>query len=103
MGTKLEETKAEKAQMEQELVAHKADREGAQKDLAEATAVREKEAAEFAASSAELKSNSASVSKAVEALERGGGAAASLVQMPTVQRLQGLLSKLPFEDHHDRD
>ena len=45
---KLEEGKAEKAQLDQELKEHKADREGATQDLAKATSLRTKEAEEYA-------------------------------------------------------
>merc|ERR1719399_93128 len=53
LGAKLKSEEAEKVQLAQELVEHKKDREGAKADLAEATSLREKEASEFAASSAE--------------------------------------------------
>merc|ERR1719181_48303 len=49
MAAKLKSETAEKSQIEQELVDHKADREQAKADIAEATTLREKEAAEFSA------------------------------------------------------
>merc|ERR1719316_869257 len=46
---------AEKSQLDQDVAGHKADREGAEKVIKESTAMREKEAAEFAASSGDMK------------------------------------------------
>merc|ERR1719390_353460 len=43
LSSKLEAETAEKSQTDQELTEHKADREGATKDLDEATAIRSKE------------------------------------------------------------
>merc|ERR1719502_2132531 len=45
LSSKLEAETAEKSQTDQELAEHKSDREGAQKDLEEATAIRNKEKA----------------------------------------------------------
>merc|ERR1719421_2751029 len=49
--------KAEKAQLEMDVTQHKADRTAAEAAIKESTAMREKEAAEFAASSGEMTSN----------------------------------------------
>merc|ERR1719321_1910584 len=62
-----------KAQLEEELKTHKADREAANAAIEEATAQREKDKAAFDAYSAEAKSNIASVEKAVAALRKGLG------------------------------
>merc|ERR1719321_2354088 len=62
-----------KAQLEEELKTHKADREAANGAVEEATAQREKDKAAFDAYSAEAKSNIASVEKAVAALRKGLG------------------------------
>jgi len=75
-----------------ELKAHKADRESAKKSVAEATSLRNKQAAEFAASNTELKSNVESIGKAVAALEKGAAGgflqtnAARVVQTRRVAR-----------------
>ena len=44
---KLEAHQAEKAQLDQELMGHKRDREAAQQDLDKATAIRDKEHADY--------------------------------------------------------
>merc|ERR1719261_2454200 len=53
LSAQLKSEEAEKAQLEQELVDHKKDREQAKNDLAEATSLREKEKAEYEASKAD--------------------------------------------------
>merc|ERR1719272_2317326 len=53
----IKESVSEKAQLDADLVTHKADREGAKGDIAKATAIREKEASSFLKESTEDKSN----------------------------------------------
>jgi len=62
---------AEALQLKADIPAHKADRAAAKEAIAEATAIREKEAATFAASSGDLKTNTAAMGKAIAALEKG--------------------------------
>merc|ERR1719271_1138567 len=57
LTAKVKAETAEKAQLEQEIVDHKSDREGAKNDLAEATTIREKEKGEFEALAADSKTN----------------------------------------------
>jgi len=90
MAAKLKSETAEKSQIEQELVDHKADREAAKSDIAEATTLREKEAAEFSALKADSETNIAAMASAIPAIEKGMGAAA-LLQMPAVGRVKKLI------------
>jgi chromosome segregation ATPase len=62
-----------KKQLETDVKNHKADREAAKGAIAEATALREKEAAEFAKVSGDLKTNIAALAKAIPAIEKGMG------------------------------
>merc|ERR1719217_1633586 len=101
MTAKLKSEEAEKSQLEQELVDHKSDRETAKSDLAEATTVREKEAAEFAAMKADSETNIASLASAIPAIEKGMGAS-SLLQMPAGQRLEKLVESYTNMDPMDR-
>merc|ERR1719198_681175 len=57
LGTSIEAKTAEASQLDQDLATHKSDCATAQKVIKESTALREKEAAEFAASSGDMKSN----------------------------------------------
>merc|ERR1719284_263495 len=57
LSAKLKSEEAEKVQIAQELIAHKADREGAKGDIEEATVLREKEAAAYAAEKADSEYN----------------------------------------------
>jgi len=70
----LEAAKAEKAQIDQDLMQHGKDREAAKQDLAKATSVREKERKEFEAATGDSKENLASMNAAIAALEKGMGA-----------------------------
>merc|ERR1719440_1678153 len=67
----LKEAEAEKARLESEVVQHKKDRADAKAAMAEATALREKEAKAFAEANAEFLANLAAIEKAVAALEKG--------------------------------
>merc|ERR1719335_2172126 len=60
LSAMVERGSAEKSQLDQDIVTHKSDREAAQKTIKESTALREKEASEFAASSGDMKTNIAS-------------------------------------------
>jgi peptidoglycan hydrolase CwlO-like protein len=62
-----------KKQLETDVKNHKADREAAKGAIAEATALREKEATEFAKVSGDLKTNIAALAKAIPAIEKGMG------------------------------
>merc|ERR1719326_2558632 len=78
LASAVEEDTAAKAQMDQDVTQHKADRAAAQKAMEEATAMREKEASEFAAASGELKANIQAMTGALAALKKG--LSASLLQ-----------------------
>eukprot|EP00811_Abedinium_folium_P011584 NODE_2072_length_2299_cov_13.219613.p1 GENE.NODE_2072_length_2299_cov_13.219613~~NODE_2072_length_2299_cov_13.219613.p1 ORF type:complete len:640 (-),score=255.57 NODE_2072_length_2299_cov_13.219613:255-2174(-) len=81
---------SEGARLVQEIKEHKADRDGAKASMAEATTVREKEAAAFAASKDESNTNIAALTKAIGQLE--AGTKGSLLQTDTAQVLQHLLA-----------
>jgi len=75
-----------KKQMETDVKQHKADREAAKTAIAEATALREKEAAEFAKISGDLKTNIAALAKAIPAIEKGMGSGFLQTTSATVVR-----------------
>lgn len=74
----IEGNQEKKQQSEESLSKHKEGRENAKAAIAEANAVRKKEAAAFASESADLKTNLASMGKAIKAIE--GGMKNSFVQ-----------------------
>jgi hypothetical protein len=86
----LKSTEAEKVQLGQDLIAHKKDREGAEGDIEEATMLREKEAAAFAAEKVDSETNIGAMASAIPALEKGMGAS-SLLQLPGADRLKKLV------------
>jgi len=62
-----------KKQLDAEVEKHKADRIAAKDAVSKATAIREKEAAEFAKASGDLKTNVGALEKAIPAIEKGMG------------------------------
>merc|ERR1719359_2210331 len=101
LTAKLKSEEAEKTQIGQDLINHKADREGAKGDIEEATVLRNKEAAAYAAEKADSETNIAAMGKAIPALEKGMGGAA-LLQMPNGDRLKKIVQSYPNVDASDR-
>merc|ERR1719240_1384176 len=95
-----ERTAAEKSQLDQEIASHKADREEAQKVIKESTALREKEASEFAATSGDMKSNIQSMSGALDALKKGLSAA--LLQTGVGNVLRNIVRSSPLVRQSER-
>ena len=102
ISAKLEEDSSSKTAIDQELAGHKADRSGAQSELEKATAIRNKEAAEFAESAADSKTNIAAVSGAIPALEKGMGAA-SFMQTQRAPQLKRLVQTSSSLNSFDRE
>ena len=63
MSSSIEKAEGAKEQLDAELKAHRADRDSAKRSVADANALREKEAGAYAASSAELNSNIGAIGK----------------------------------------
>merc|ERR1719428_2493877 len=101
LTAKLKSEEAEKAQLGQDLIGHKKDREGATSDIEEATMLREKEAAEYATEKADSETNIAQMAKAIPALEKGMGGAA-LLQMPGTDRLKKIVESYGNMDDQNR-
>merc|ERR1719235_1042352 len=101
MAAKVKSETAEKSQLAQDLINHKKDREGATSDIEEATVLRTKEEAAYAAEKADSETNIAAMAKAIPALEKGMGGAA-LLQMPGGNRLKKVVESYPNMDSSDR-
>jgi len=89
----IERGSGQKSQLDQDLATHKSDREEAQKTIQESTALREKEAAEFGASSGDMKSNIAAMAGAIDSLNKGLSAA--LLQTGVGNMLRNIISHSP--------
>jgi len=100
LGSAIERGIAEKSQLDQDIVGHKASREEAEKVIKESTAMREKEAAEFATSSGDMKSNIASMAAALDALKKG--LSASLLQTGIGSLLRNLVRTSPAVSEGER-
>merc|ERR1719443_1843205 len=75
------EGEAKKKQLDEDLKQHQADRSAAKAAMAEATALRKKEAAAYAKEASEDSANIAATEKATAAIEQGMGSA--FLQTPT--------------------
>merc|ERR1719247_1715256 len=71
VSSDIEEAESQVAQLKQDLKSHQTDRAAAKAAMAEATAIREKEAAEYGSLKAELDANLAALAKATAAIEKG--------------------------------
>jgi len=80
LKSQLEAEKAEKSQLDQELIQHKTDRESAKNDLATASGIRDKEHAQYVADAGDSKANLDALTGAIAALEKGMG---SFLQLST--------------------
>jgi len=100
LKSKLEAEKSEKAQLDQELMQHKQDREMAKADLAQATEIREKEHKEYVEFSTEQKSNLDAMTGAIAALEKGMGKA--FLQSGTAGRLIKVVQASSSVDDYER-
>jgi len=101
LAAKLKAEEAEKSSTAQELIDHKKDREAATKDLAEATAIREKEKAEYEETTTDMQTNIDAMAGAIPALEKGMGAS-SLLQTKNGDRLGRMVDSFPFTNEDDR-
>merc|ERR1719198_2082943 len=101
LESSIEESEEQMSQLKEDVEQHKADREAAKKAMAEATAIREKDAADFAAVEAEAMANIASIKKAVAALEKG--VAGAFLQTGAANSLRKLVSENQDMDDDDRN
>jgi septal ring factor EnvC (AmiA/AmiB activator) len=87
----IKEAEAKKAQLDEDVKQHQADRAAAKSAMAEATALREKEAAAYAKESSEDSANIAACEQAYTAIEKGMGAA--FLQSQTASRVLRIAQK----------
>jgi len=75
VSSDIAEAEAQKVQLDEDLVGHKADRDAAKGAMAEATSIRDKGASAYADKKASYGSDIVAIEKAVAALEKGMGGA----------------------------
>eukprot|EP00812_Abedinium_dasypus_P012695 NODE_61_length_2296_cov_227.544400.p1 GENE.NODE_61_length_2296_cov_227.544400~~NODE_61_length_2296_cov_227.544400.p1 ORF type:complete len:703 (-),score=331.39 NODE_61_length_2296_cov_227.544400:85-2193(-) len=100
MGSRLGDAESEGAKLTAEVEQHRADRDAAKTTMAEATALREKDAAAFAAAKAELNTNIDTVTKAIAAIAKGSG---SFVQTDAAQALRKFVTVREMADNDRQD
>jgi len=102
LPSQIEEAEGELTQLKEDLKKAQVDRAAAKVAIEEATAIREKEAAAFAAESGDLKTNIAAIGKAVAAIEKGaGGAFLQTTAADTLKKLVLNSEKLQDVDRED--
>merc|ERR1719316_365061 len=101
LTSSIERGTAEKSQLAQDLKTHKSDRTAAENTMKESAAMREKEAADFAATSGDMKSNIGSMAGALDALKKGLSAA--LLQTSTGNVLRNIIAHSPAVRPSQRD
>merc|ERR1719460_758061 len=102
LKAKLESSIAEKAQLDGELIEHKKDREATNQDLAKATAIREKEHAEYLELTGESKENLDAMTSAIAALEKGMGSGFLQSKASLMDRLHKILNTAQTLDAYQR-
>jgi len=100
LGPRIEGHTAKKASLEGNLAGHRTDKESAKNAMAQATATREKQLAEFEVAHSDGQQNIGAINKAVAALERGMGA--GFLQTRHAGTLKRLVSRRPSMDESDR-
>jgi hypothetical protein len=103
LKSKLEADKAEKSQLDQELIQHKSDRASAKKDLETATSIREKEHSDFVESTGEQKSDLDAMTGAIAALEKGMGGAFIQAHSGAASRVQRVVKTSASVDDFERN
>jgi chromosome segregation ATPase len=96
LPSEIEEAEAKKKQLDEDVKQAQEDRAAAKKAMAEATALREKEAAEYAKASADDKVNLEGITGAVAAIEKG--MAGAFLQTPVASMLKKLAEKRQEND-----
>jgi len=97
----IEEAESQVKQLKEDLKSHQTDRAAAKSAMAEASALREKEADAFAAEKAELDANIAAVKSATVAIEKG--MTGSFLQTIAAQVLRKLVMAQNSIDEYDRE
>jgi len=98
LPSEIEAAEERLTQMKDDIKQHQTDRAAAKRAMVTATAVRDKEAAEFAKMKAEADSNMVATAKAITALEKGVGA--GFLQTTAAQGLKSfIMNKADVEDN----
>merc|ERR1719224_102991 len=102
LQSKLAAEKAEKSQLDQELIQHKKDREAAKGDLETATSIREKEHAEFVETTGDAKENVDALTGAIAALEKGMGKSFIQQNTQSVARVEKIVKAATSVDEYEK-
>jgi len=102
LGANIEAGTSQLIQLKEDLKKAQTDRAAAKSAIAEATGIREKDAASYAKESGDLKTNLAALNKAIAAIEKGaGGAFLQTSSAATLRNLVEVSDSLSDLDRHD--
>jgi len=101
LQTSIEGAESQKTQLEADLTKHRADREAAKANMADATAIRGKDSATFAALKTEADANIAAIKSAVSSLEKG--MTGSFLQTQAAATLRSLVQAQDMSDVSRQD
>merc|ERR1719272_131189 len=101
LGSDIKASEASLVQLKEDLKQAQVDRSAAKEAVAAATALRAKEAGEYATESNELSANIAALNKATTAIEKGMGGA--FLQTQTAGVLKNMVQKSQNLDDSDRE
>jgi len=100
LASAIEEAEGRLVQLKSDVASHQNDRAAAKTAMAEATALREKEAAAFGTFESESQANLGAISKAVTAIEKGAG---GFLQTNSASVLRKLVQKMDMYDSERQD
>jgi len=95
LASDIKEAEAKQAQLKEDLKQHQVDRSAAKQAVADATALRARESAEYAKEASEAKANIAATNGAITALEKG---MSGFLQTRSASILRHLSAKLDLEE-----
>jgi len=98
LGSDIKEGEAKHTQLQEDLKQHQLDRSAAKQSVADASALREKEAGEYGKEASEASANIASVNSAVAALEKGMSGAFLQTRGASILRHLAVKQDLDEED-----
>jgi len=102
LGANIDAATGQLAQLKEDLKKAQTDRAAAKSAMAEATAIREKDAAAYATESGDLKTNLAALNKALDAINKGaGGAFLQTTAATTLRNIVEENDSLSDLDRHD--
>lgn len=101
VASSIEEATSKETQLKEDLTQHKADRDAAKKAMAEATAIREKEAKTYAKYKSDQDADIAAMGGAIVAIEKGMGEFLQMKEAASLKKVVLSKREIPDVDRQD--